>query len=243
MTLSGTVVVTGAASGIGRAVAELILERDPHATVLGLDRTVVATGSDRFRLVYADVAISKSVQDAFAALDSPDFPPLRHLVCAAGIQLRRPSVEMSPREWHDVLGVHLDGAFFCAQQARLRMAEGGSMVMFSSVAEVFGWSERAPYAAAKAGVSAMVRSLAVEWAGDGVRVNAVAPGYVETPLVEAARRRGDMKVDPVSLHAQGRLARPVEIAAPVRFLLSDDASFITGETLFVDGGYRIFKGV
>lgn len=234
--------ITGAASGIGRALAELILHRDPHATVIGLDRTVADTGSDRFRLVEVDVSAPKSVEDAFAVLDSPDVPPLRYLVCAAGIQMRHPSVDMSADQWHTVLGVHLDGAFFCAQQARRRMPSGSSIVMFSSVAEVFGWSERAPYAAAKAGISAMVRSLAVEWASAGIRVNAVAPGYVETPLVAAARERGDMKVDPITLHAQGRLAKPVEIAAPVRFLLSDDASFITGETLFVDGGYRIFKG-
>jgi NAD(P)-dependent dehydrogenase (short-subunit alcohol dehydrogenase family) len=83
--------------------------------------------------------------------------------------------------------------------------------------------------------------MAVEWAPDGIRVNAVAPGYVDTPLVSEARARGDLPVDPVTLHALGRLANADEIALPVLFLLGDGASFITGETLMVDGGYRIHR--
>ena len=112
----------------------------------------------------------------------------------------------------------------------------------SSVAEFFGWPERVAYAVAKAGISALSRSLAVEWAPRSIRVNAIAPGYVETPMIVAARDRGELPDDPARQHALGRMAGPEEIARPVRFLLSDDASFVTGETLVADGGYRIFRG-
>lgn len=241
--LQGTVAVIGAASGIGRGVTQLLLERDPKVTVVGLD--LVAPGSpttsDSYLGVAVDVTDPMSVENAFTEIAS-SAPPLTGLVCAAGILHREPSEQLPPEQWHRMLGVHLDGTFFACQQARHQMKAGASIVTFSSVAESFGWPQRAAYAAAKAGVSALTRSLAIEWAEAGIRVNCVAPGYVDTPLISAARERGDLHTDPADLHGMGRLARVEEIAAPVRFLLGDDASFITGETLFVDGGYRIFKG-
>ena len=115
-------------------------------------------------------------------------------------------------------------------------------MLFSSVAEFFGWPERVAYAVSKAGISALARGLAAEWAPRRIRVNSIAPGYVETPLVRAQRDRGELPDDPARQHALGRMAVAEEIARPVRFLLSADASFITGEVLVADGGYRIFRG-
>jgi NAD(P)-dependent dehydrogenase (short-subunit alcohol dehydrogenase family) len=233
-------VVTGAASGIGAAVSAL-LARD-GLSVAGVDVSWPAgaafAGS---AALTADVADPAAMRSAFQDLDGRRLGVLRHLVCAAGIQQRVPTSDLSPEQWHRMLAVHLDGGMYACQLAAQRMAEGGSIVLISSVAEFFGWPQRTAYAVAKAGLSAMGRSLAVEWAELGIRVNVIAPGYVDTPMITAARARGDLHVEPATLHALGRLAAVDEITRPIRFLLSDDASFVTGETLVVDGGYSIFK--
>lgn len=240
MTATGAVVVTGAASGIGAALVRLLAAQEPGRRVVGIDRTWPARNDLPCRQLVADVTDPAALAAAFARCDE-DESGLHGLVCAAGIQLRVPSLQLSADQWHSVLAVHLDGSFFACQQAARRMADGGSIVLFSSVAEFFGWPERTAYAVAKAGISAMARSLAVEWSDRRIRVNVVAPGYVDTPLVAGARARGELSAEPAELHAMSRLANPVEIAGPVRFLLSEEASFITGETLVVDGGYRILK--
>lgn len=240
MTTGRAVVITGAASGIGAALVRLLAAGEPGRPVVGIDLAWPADFDLPCRRIVADVGDPIALTDAFAALDA-DGVGVDGLVCAAGIQQRVPSVDVTPAQWRAMLAVHLDGSFFACQEAARRLGPGGSIVLFSSVAEFFGWPERTAYAVAKAGVSAMARSLAVEWADRGIRVNVIAPGYVDTPLLVAARARGDLAVEPAGLHALGRLADAAEIAKPVRFLLSDDASFITGETLVADGGYRVLK--
>lgn len=235
----GCVVVTGAASGIGAALTELLV-KDAGLEVVGIDRHWPTEDTPATLALVADVSNESSLAAAFAEMDAAG-RQISGLVCAAGIQQRRPTLELTAAEWRAMIGVHLDGSLFACQLAARRMRPGSAIVLFSSVAEFFGWPERAAYAVAKAGISALARSLAVEWSDRGIRVNVVAPGYVDTPLIAAARARGDLRVEPADLHAVGRLATAREIAEPVRFLLSDAASFITGETLVVDGGYRIFK--
>lgn len=234
----GCVVVTGAASGIGSAVVRLLAAREPDRPIVGIDLAWPRGSDVPCRQLVADVSDQAALAAAF---DEADLRCVRGLVCAAGIQQRVPSLDVTPDRWRAVLATHVDGSFFASQLAARRMTDGGSIVLFSSVAEFFAWPERTAYAVAKAGISAMARSLAVEWSERGIRVNAIAPGYVDTPLIARARARGELAVEPADLHALGRLADPQEIAAPVSFLLSPDASFITGETLVADGGYRVLK--
>jgi NAD(P)-dependent dehydrogenase (short-subunit alcohol dehydrogenase family) len=234
-----TVIITGAASGIGKEAASTLRADGAVVVELDLDWTDAAESGDSLRLS-VDVSDPDQVASAFRKIPK-DLPPVSGVVLAAGIQQRCPTLELDFADWRRVIGVHLDGSLLVAQAAGKRMEEGGSIVFFSSVAEFFGWPERAAYAAAKAGVSALARTLAVEWASLGIRVNAVALGYVDTPLIAKARERGDLVGDPGEKHALGRMAEVGEIVRPIRFLLSDDASFITGTTLFVDGGFSILK--
>ncbi len=124
----------------------------------------------------------------------------------------------------------------------MRVQRGGAIVNVASIAERFGMPRRLPYGVAKAGIASLTRGLAAEWAPDGIRVNAVAPGYVETDLVRHAFEAGH--IDRAAITAKipmGRLAAPRSIADVVLFLASDAADYVTGQTLYVDGGYGIYK--
>jgi 3-oxoacyl-[acyl-carrier protein] reductase len=171
--------ITGAGSGIGAAVATLLADGG-DLDVIGIDVRWPADKPALTLALTADVRSPDAVQAAFADLDARDLAPLRYLVCAAGIHHRVPTLELTHEQWRTMLAVHLDGSLLCCQQAAPRMVGGGSIVLFSSVAEFFGWPERIDYAVAKAGISAMARSLAAEWAPRGIR---------STPSPRATSRR------------------------------------------------------
>lgn len=258
-TLAGRVgLVTGAARGIGRAVAEAMLAAGMVVELSDVDgeaahqaATELASGSaGRSGRSAADVAASAVDVGSSSDVRSwiADVERRRRridvLVNNAGVQLNRAAVDLADDDWQRVLSVNLDGAFYCAREVgrRMRIQGGGAIVNVASIAERFGMPRRLPYGVSKAGIAALTRGLAAEWAPDGIRVNAVAPGYVETDLVRHAFEAGH--IDRAAITAKipmGRLAAPRSIADVVLFLASDAADYVTGQTLYVDGGYGIYK--
>ncbi len=241
-------VITGGAKGIGRAIAELFVEAG--ATVIITDRDEAAgkqtvaelnarrpSSASLYILDVTDRDVAERTAEAIATeVGVPDV-----LVNNAGIVRNGPASETSEADWRAVIDVNLNGVFFCAQAFGKRVAAvgRGAIVNISSMCgEIVVYPQpQVAYNAAKAGVNLITKSLAVEWVKQGVRVNAVAPGYTATELTLAGRSNEEWFSTWMRMTPQGRLGEPREIANAVLFLASDAASFVTGTVLAVDGGY------
>lgn len=225
-------VVTGGASGIGRAVVERLL---------GDGRTVIAwdvhpdAAPDGAVGQRVDVTDRGAVEDAISAA-CREHGGVDLLVNCAGTTRRGPTETLPWSEWAAVIDLNLNGTLNCLQAAGRVMLEAGHgvIVNMASIAAERGGAGRAAYCASKAGVVALTRVAGVEWAARGVRVNAVGPGWTATPLTRPLL--GDAS-SVLKLVPAGRLAAPEEIAGVVAFLASPDASFISGEVIYADGGY------
>lgn len=248
-------VVTGAAAGLGRRMA-LDLAREGAAVVAvdrdkeGVAETCALLDSDGSLSLPADL-LEDGFADEIVSASVEAFGGLDILVNCAGIFPTSPALEISAAEWDAVLGTNLRAPFLLSQAAARWMVDQsrpGNVVNIASSAAAVARPGIAHYCASKAGLVMLTKALAVEWAEHGIRVNAVAPGLVETPGVEELLRTTEGRAEHQQKVARIPMSRPAdarEVSEAVLFLASDSAAFVTGETLFVDGGYsagRTFRG-
>lgn len=242
--------ISGAASGIGLALATLYARRgvrliagyypqDPHDVVAAAAQ-VEAAGGDALWLPL-DVASTDSV-NTFISRGIAHFGQLDYVIANAGILRRSPIEEMSDERWNDMLNVDLTGVMRLFRTAVPHLGADASLVAVSSIAGgVYGWQEHAHYAAAKAAVPGICRSLAVELAPKGMRCNAIIPGLIETP--QSLDEQNSLGPDGLAKAAKGiplqRVGRPEEIAKVIAFLTSTESSYLTGQSLIVDGGLTV----
>jgi NAD(P)-dependent dehydrogenase (short-subunit alcohol dehydrogenase family) len=243
-----TAVVTGSSRGIGLAIARTLLSQGAAVVVNGYTEDETRQAREKLlseypgRVAWLDGDVSDpAVAQQLVNEAIGTFGRLDHLVCNAGIDIIKPAVEYAPDEWDRILAVNLRGAFLPAQAAaRHWIAEGrrGSVTMTSSIAGQVGIPTLAPYAASKGGINQLVRTLAAEWASHGIRVNAVAPGYVAN-IMDSVTAHDDPASDQRinTFTPLGRRATVDEIAAPYVFLASPAAAYVTGAVVPVDGGY------
>jgi 3-oxoacyl-[acyl-carrier protein] reductase len=264
--------VTGAGSGIGRAIAlrfaaegaTVVVNDLTHARAQQTVDAIATAGGPAARAAEADVSDSSAVRKMFGEVESA-FGRLDVLVNNAGIGSSgavRPDMQevqqarmaerisgegitthwdlterMTDEIWHRMIGVHLNGTFFCTREALRLMHGGGAIVNLSSVAALMGLETVPHYSAAKAGILGFTRAVAQEVGSRGIRVNAICPGFVETPMTDPISAMGKRLL--VARTPLGRIGQPEEIAATALFLACDDGSFVTGQWLSPNGGLFI----
>lgn len=231
------VVVTGAASGIGLASAEVLVEQGARVSLWDISPEV-AEHADRLGMPHEVVDVSGDLTDsvarAAAALDGLD-----GLVHAAGRVAVEPVGAFTAESWDAVLGLNLRAQALLVQLMHpyLTKSVNASVVGISSIEGIVASAWIPAYCASKAGMLGMTRSMAAQLGPEGIRVNAVCPGFIETPMLGPALEIAELKAELESGSALGRLGRPREVAEAVGFLMSEKASFITGTEIVVDGGF------
>jgi NAD(P)-dependent dehydrogenase (short-subunit alcohol dehydrogenase family) len=243
-----TALITGGAKGIGLAISQELINDGWNVVITGRDATAIAsavagldTGPGKAVGKVMDVRDRASIDAVFAEIRT-EFDSLDSLINCAGVIIRDESEVLSEQDWNTVIDTDLSGVFKCSQAAYADLVKspGATIVNVGSIAGSVGIAGRAGYTAAKAGLEGLTRTLGLEWADRDIRVNAVAPGWTRTEMVAGGIKDGRLSEAALTARIpQQRLAEPSEIAKVVKFLMSMDSSYITGQTIVVDGGITI----
>ena len=233
-----TLLLTGANGGIGREIATLFA--DAGANLVLADRDLApleafagSLGGAGRKIAMAMDAADPASAEALVKAAADSFGSIDFVIPSAGIYLAEPFADMSDAQWRRTLSINLDGVFYLLSRVQSHLSEGSAIVNLTSLAGHRGAYSNAHYSASKGALTSLTRSLAREL-GPKTRVNAVAPGIIETPMIrEFLTGRGDSSIAQTPL---GRLGQPSEVASVIAFLCSDAASFVTGETIHVNGG-------
>lgn len=247
--LSGRVaLVTGASKGLGKAVAVALASAGADLALharnvddLKTVKSLIETQGRRAEIFYTDVLDKACIEDSVATtLES--FGQIDILVNNAGVNVRKPVLDLSADEWDMVLNTNLRGYFLMAQAVVPAMLSRGSgkVINMASIFGAVGLPTQLAYASSKGGVVQMTKVMALEWARQGIQVNAIGPTYFETPLVAQLRNDPERYQFIVDRTPAGRWGQPEELAGLVIFLASRASDFITGQTIFIDGGWTIW---
>ncbi|AOR80221.1 SDR family NAD(P)-dependent oxidoreductase [Novosphingobium resinovorum] len=243
MDLNGrSALVTGASSGLGRHFAQLLAKHGATVFAAGRREDALVSLSEetqgRCRPVIMDVVDPASVAAGFDLIAREDVPPLSILVNNAGVAQTRAAIDVSPEDWHSVLQPNLTGAFLVARQAALAMTAGGSIINVASILGERVSKGLAAYAASKAGLIQLTKALALEWAPRAIRVNALAPGYIETDL-NRAFFQSEAGLRLIARIPQKRLGAMHDLDGPLLLLVGEHSAYMTGGVIAVDGGHLV----
>jgi len=236
------IVVSGGAGGIGAEVCQRLLSEGARIVIADLNIDHAPPQSDRLLNLTCDIT-NPAHCETVAQAAVKKFGRLDGMVNCAGVSKPHDSLTLPPADWSRMIDIQLNGAFFFAQACARQMVEHGSgaIVFITSTNAEAAFPRRAAYCCAKAGVAMLTKVLAIEWAEKGIRVNAVGPAYVATEMTQRNIAAGNVNEAQIKARIPlGRLAQPNDVADAVTFLLSDKASFITGHSLYVDGGWLAY---
>jgi NAD(P)-dependent dehydrogenase (short-subunit alcohol dehydrogenase family) len=242
-----TALVTGAGRGIGRAIAIGYAEAGADVVIVSRTQSDLEEVADQIQQAggkaytfEADVTNKRHIETIFEKLDTQNVK-IDILVNNAGMNIRSKALEVSDEEWDTIMNTNLRSAFWFSQKAGERMKEngGGKIIMISSVAGHVALRTGVVYASTKAAIIQMTKNLALEWGQYGINVNSIGPWYFNTPLTEKLLSDKDYLNDILAVTPQKRVGELPDLVGPAVFLASDAASYINGQTLFVDGGMTI----
>jgi gluconate 5-dehydrogenase len=244
--LSGkNALVVGGGGGIGGAIAHGLADFGARVAIADLSLAAAQTIANSCRRVDAgptvarsiDVTNPESVNTTIAEIEA-ELGQIDILINSAGLNIRKDVIDYTPDDWFKIINTNLSGVFFVTQAVARGMLERGygRIISIGSVSSLLGHPQHAPYAATKGGVAIMTKAMATEWATTGVTVNAIGPAYTETGLITELMNNPDKHRELVESIPMGRLGKPADIVAVAVYLASDGASFVTGQTIFVDGG-------